>query len=94
MLSIIGGASCVAVFLDVTVAILGDGHYELIKHLFMANLCFDIAAITALATGCVMFLQYIHGHTERQCRTKPKVKEMGFRQKERSRRIYGPFLEN
>jgi hypothetical protein len=33
---------------DMFVALLGDGRYELIKHLFLANVLFDVGAIALL----------------------------------------------
>jgi hypothetical protein len=44
-LALAGLLASVATVVDMTVAILGDGRYELIKHLYFANLLFDIAAI-------------------------------------------------
>ncbi len=44
-LSIIGLFAALACAVDMLIAILGDGRSELIKHLFLANLLFDIATI-------------------------------------------------
>jgi hypothetical protein len=44
-LALIGLLASVATIVDMAIAILGDGRYELIKHLYFANLLFDIAAI-------------------------------------------------
>lgn len=41
----IGTLSTLACLTDMIVAILGDGKYELIKHLFLSNVLFDISAI-------------------------------------------------
>jgi hypothetical protein len=44
-LALAGLLASVATVADMAIAILGDGRYELIKHLYFANLLFDIAAI-------------------------------------------------
>ncbi len=44
-LALIGLMSTVACVVDMIVAILGDGKCELIKHLFLSNILFDIAAV-------------------------------------------------
>jgi hypothetical protein len=47
-LALIGLMSTVACVADMFVAILGDGKYELIKHLFLSNILFDIGAVVFL----------------------------------------------
>ena len=53
-LAIVGLVSTFACGVDMTVAILGDGKQELVKHLFLSNLLFDIAAI-AFLNGILVF---------------------------------------
>ncbi len=52
-LATVGLIATLACVLDMAVAILGDGRYELIKHLFLANLTFDLAAVVFLASVLV-----------------------------------------
>ena len=47
-ISLVGLLATVACITDMTITILGDGKYELIKHLFMSNILFDIAALAFL----------------------------------------------
>jgi len=47
-LAIVGLLSTIACMVDMIVAILGDGKQELIKHLFLSNVLFDVAAIMFL----------------------------------------------
>lgn len=53
-LAIVGLISTIACVADMIVAILGDGKHELIKHLFLSNVLFDIAAILFL-NGVLVF---------------------------------------
>ena len=43
--SLVGLLASNATVLDMFVAILGDGKYEITKHLFLSNVLFDIASI-------------------------------------------------
>jgi hypothetical protein len=52
--AIVGLLSTIACIADMGVAILGDGKQELIKHLFLANVLFDLAAIVFL-NGVLIF---------------------------------------
>ena len=54
-LATVGLLASIACLADMNVAILGDGKYELVKHLFLANLLFDLATITA-ANVVVIYL--------------------------------------
>lgn len=54
-LATVGLLASIACLVDMNVAILGDGRYELVKHLFLANLLFDLATITA-ANVVVIYL--------------------------------------
>lgn len=55
-LAIVGLICTIACGADIMVAILGDGKYELVKHLFLSNLLFDIAAIAFLNSIVVFCL--------------------------------------
>jgi hypothetical protein len=52
-LSLIGLVATMATFVDFTVTIIGGGVIELIKHLFSANLLFDISLIALWGLVCV-----------------------------------------
>jgi len=54
-IGIIGVLAAITAFLDMMVAVLGEGLYELQKHLFMANLMFDISTICS----CNIILLYL-----------------------------------
>ena len=54
-LALTGLLASVATIADMVVAVLGDGRYELIKHLYFANLLFDLAAI-AFVNGVGLWL--------------------------------------
>jgi hypothetical protein len=47
-LSLAGLMATIACFIDMNVAVFGDGRHEIVKHLFLANVLFDVAAIAAL----------------------------------------------
>ena len=49
-LSALGLIITLAVGCEMSIALLGDGCYELIKHLFLANLCFDLSLLVFLAS--------------------------------------------
>lgn len=60
----IGLMASVATFFDMFAAILGDGKYELVKHLFLANALFSVATImftalllSAIVTQCRVLLK-------------------------------------
>jgi hypothetical protein len=58
--AIIGLMSTIACTVDMAVAILGEGKADLIKHLFLANVLFDIAAIAflnMLLARCFQFIE-------------------------------------
>jgi hypothetical protein len=57
-LALIGLMSTVACVSDMIVAILGDGKADLIKHLFLSNFLFDIAAIAFLNSALLFFLEH------------------------------------
>jgi hypothetical protein len=52
----VGVLLTLGVLSDMWMQIFGDGQRDLIKHLFLSNICFDGALITALAAGIVKFL--------------------------------------
>ncbi|MGB5873733.1 MAG: hypothetical protein WBH56_08410, partial [Bacteroidota bacterium] len=47
-ISIIGLVATIGCVTEMLVALLGDGKYELIKHLFLANVLFDVGAVALL----------------------------------------------
>ena len=47
-LALVGLLATLAVVADGAVAMLGEGRHELIKHLYLANLLFDVAAVACL----------------------------------------------
>jgi hypothetical protein len=47
-LALIGLLCTVACMADMTITILGDGMVEVVRHLFLANLLFDVAALAFL----------------------------------------------
>jgi len=52
----VGLLCALAVPIDMAIAILGDGCYELIKHLFLANVLFDISAILFVSSVVMVFV--------------------------------------
>jgi hypothetical protein len=57
LLARLGLLVTLAIPLDVTVAVLGDGCYELIKHLLLANVLFDLALILFAASTALTFAE-------------------------------------
>jgi hypothetical protein len=55
-LAMLGLLATLACFIDMNVQVLGDGRADIVKHLFLANLLFDLAAIAALNVGVICFL--------------------------------------
>jgi len=54
------GLLCTITFCaDMIVAILGDGTYELIKHIFLANVLFDIAAIAFFGSVSIWCVEHV-----------------------------------
>ena len=48
------GASCIVVsFTQLVIAIFGDGREEIVKHLYLANLAFDVSLIAAIAYAAI-----------------------------------------
>lgn len=58
-LAFIGLISIIACIIDMNIAILGDGKTELIKHLFLSNVLFDIAAIAFFNSTLLYCLDFI-----------------------------------
>jgi len=67
-LSAVGLLLTVACGAGMVVAILGDGRYELIKHLYLANVLFDLAAIALLN---VVFVSCLEVLGSRRARPRP-----------------------
>ena len=66
-LALVGLLTSVALFVDMLVSILGDGRQELVKHLFLSNVLFDVASIAALNVlvfRCVQLARNKLQHTE------------------------------
>jgi hypothetical protein len=59
-ISIVGLVAMIGCLVDMFVALLGDGRYELIKHLFLANVLFDVGAIALLTLGLTYGLKHTH----------------------------------
>lgn len=59
-LAMVGLISTIASVTDMTVSILGDGKHELLKHLFLSNILFDIAAIVFI-NGELLFCLELAG---------------------------------
>lgn len=88
-LALVGLLFTLACAADMTVAIFGDGKYELIKHLFLANVLFDIAAIVFLNSVLVHGIEWLYlnqhekwlhgGYFKQSCRVCHRVstKEWG-----------------
>ena len=57
--ALIGLMCTIACVTDITVTVLGDGKYELIRHLFLSNMLFDIAAIVFLNSILVFCLEVV-----------------------------------
>jgi hypothetical protein len=58
-LAFVGLFSTIACVADMVVAVLGDGRYELVKHLFLSNVLFDIGAIVFSNTVLICCLDLI-----------------------------------
>ena len=58
-LSLIGLFTTIACLVDMGVAVMGDGKRDLIKHLFLSNLLFDIASIAFLNLLIVSSLEIV-----------------------------------
>lgn len=56
---IVGTTAGVATVIDIIVEFLGDGFYEIIKHLFVANLMFDIMVICATSIALLSLITWI-----------------------------------
>jgi hypothetical protein len=54
-ISIVGLVATAGCLADMFVALLGDGRYELIKHLFLANILFDLGVLALLCLTLVYF---------------------------------------
>lgn len=46
----------ILVLIEMVVAMMGDGKYELVKHLFLANLVFDILLMTVFSSGTLTII--------------------------------------
>ncbi len=57
-LALLGLLATLACFVDLTVQVLGDGQADIIKHLFLANVLFDLAAIAALNVGVITIMDW------------------------------------
>jgi hypothetical protein len=93
-ISLAGLVATLGCGVDMLVAILGDGKFELIKHLFLANVLFDIAAI-AFISSAVLSLLRLRDRTERvQLRVHglPDLRRNHRRSKYRLRRQIANFL--
>ena len=58
-LALIGLMSTVACFVDMIIAILGDGIVELVRHLFLSNLLFDVALIAFFSTVLLTCIEFV-----------------------------------
>lgn len=58
-LALIGLLATVTCVIDMNVAILFDGQREIVKHLFLANVLFDIALIAALNLGVIYLVEWL-----------------------------------
>jgi len=63
-LSMIGLLSTIACGVDMLVAILGAGKYELIKHLFLSNVLFDVASIAFVNSVLLFCLKCLPQNTK------------------------------
>jgi hypothetical protein len=72
-LSLLGLLATVACFIDMNVAILGDGRHELTKHLFLANVLFDVATIAAINVALLFALAWARGMRIRRKATSKDV---------------------
>lgn len=61
----VGLLTTLAVGADMIIAVLGDGCNELIKHLFMANVLFDLSAILCLGSAAMYFWPATAGETSK-----------------------------
>ena len=57
-LALIGLLATLACFVDMNVQVLGDGRADITKHLFLANVLFDLAAIAALNVVVVELIEW------------------------------------
>jgi hypothetical protein len=57
-LALVGLLATMACGVDMTVQVLGDGRADIIKHMLLANLLFDIAGIAALNVGVIAILDW------------------------------------
>jgi len=58
-LAVLGLLATLACFVDLTIQVLGDGRADIIKHLFLANVLFDLAAMAALNVGVITIMDWI-----------------------------------
>jgi hypothetical protein len=61
-LALVGILACVACACDMAVAILGDGQWELVRHLFLANVLFDVALIATGASLALWGIEMTQNH--------------------------------
>ncbi len=64
-LALIGLVATLACIADMNVAVLGDGQREIVKHLFLANVLFDIALIAALNLGVLYLMRWTQMNADR-----------------------------
>ena len=67
-LALAGLLAALATVADMAVAMLGEGRHELIKHLYFANLLFDLAAIASL-NGVLLWLRELAAARQPDART-------------------------
>ncbi len=54
----VGLLATLTCLVDMTVQVLGDGRADVLKHMFLANVLFDIAVIAALNLGVIAILNW------------------------------------
>ncbi|MBN1394076.1 MAG: hypothetical protein JW959_03540 [Pirellulales bacterium] len=64
-LSLLGLMATIACFIDMNASIFGDGRHEQVKHLFFANLLFDLSTIAAASVAFLFAVAWLKGRTFR-----------------------------
>jgi len=57
-LALVGLLSTIASLTDMTIAIFGDGKHEIVKHLFLSNVLFDIALIAFINSILLFYFEF------------------------------------
>lgn len=61
-LGILGLITTIGTIIDMYIAVLGDGKWEIVKHLFLSNVLFDLSSIAAINIIVVVSMKFFENH--------------------------------